>query len=181
MSRRFSFHIRNMSVKYLNKIGEKALSLSSEYEYMHLISQRDSKTSQEKAHFSSRWTLAEKTYAREVIIWQQYFIAFPYRTANAVNGFLQNSVWYDLKQGPRSSRIDFWQNECTWKPSELVKGKKLQEKNELLPNFWMSSNFPQLPIPSRERSKINNPHSLILQGSEAVLRGTRSAKLPNQV
>ena len=145
MSRRFSFHIRNMSVKYLNKIGEKALSLSSEYEYMHLISQRDSKTSQEKAHFSSRWTLAEKTYAREVIIWQQYFIAFPSRTANPVNGFLQNSVWYDLKQGPRSSRIDFWQNECTWKPSELVKGKNFKRKTNFYQTFGcrqISHNFP---------------------------------------
>ena len=181
MSRRFCFHIRNMSVKALNKIGEKALSLSSDYEYMHLTSHRHSKTSQEKAHFSSSWTLAEKTYAKEVIIWQQYFIAIPSLTANRkpCEWIFAKPVWHDLKQGPRSSGIDFWQNECTWKPSELVKGKKLQEKNELLPNFWMSSIFPQLSILCRKRSKINNPHSLILQGSEAVLRSTRSAKLPS--
>ena len=96
-----------MSVKALNKIGEKALSLSSEYEYMHLTSQKHSKTSQEKAHFSSRCTLAEKTYTREVIIWQQYFIAIPSRAANPLNRFLQNSVRQDLKQGHEVAELIF--------------------------------------------------------------------------
>ena len=166
-----------MSGKYSDKNGGKALRLSSEY--IHLLSQRHSKTFLENARLSSRWTLADKIYSRKVVIWQQNFIAVLSRTANPVNGIAQYSDSNDLKQGPQRSRFDFWQNEWTWKPSELVKGKKLQEKNEFLPNFWMSANFPQLPILSRKRSKINMPHSLTLKGSEAVLRGTRSAKLPS--
>ena len=110
------------------------MRLSSEY--MHLMSQRHSKTFLEKARFSSRWTLAEKISARKVIIWQQYFIAIPSRRANPVNGLAQKSAWHDLKQGPLRSRSDFWQNECTWKPLDLGKRKKLKEKKQFLPNFW---------------------------------------------
>ena len=104
-------------------------------------------------YFSTLWTLADKTYAKKVVIWQQNFTAVLSRTANPVNGLAQYSDGNDLKQGPWRSRFAFRQNECTWNPSELVKGKKLQEKNELLTKVWMSANFPQLPNSLRNGRK----------------------------
>ena len=153
------------------------MGLSSEY--MHLMTQKHSKTFLEKARCSSHWTPAEKTYAKKFVICHQYSNAIPSRIANPVNGMAQNSSWHDLKQGPQKRGFNFWQNECTWKPSDLRKRKKFKEKNQFLRNFWLSVNFPQLPILAGKHWKINTPHSWNLLGSEAVFRGTRSTKLPS--
>ena len=128
----------------IKKTGGKALGLSSEY--MQFMTQRHSKTFLEKARFSSRWTPAEKTYAKKFVIWHQYSTDILSRIANPVNGIAQNSAWHSLKQGPKRSRFNFWRKHTTWKPSDLHKRKKFKEKNQFLPNFWLSVNFPQLPI-----------------------------------
>ena len=142
------------------------MGLSSEY--MHLMTQKHSKTFLEKARCSSHWTPAEKTYAKKFVICHQYSNAIPSRIANPVNGMAQNSAWHDLKQGPQKSGFNFWQNECTWKPSDLRKRKKIKEKNQIFPNFWMSAKFST--ISDTRWKTVKNQHTSFMKF--ARLRGS---------
>ena len=114
------------------------------------------------ARSSSRWTLAERTYARKIAIWELHPIAILSWAAHSVVRLAQKATWCDVNQGPEKSRSYFWRDDDTWKTSAL------DEKKICCRKIFASSHTCSEVVGSHQTSFMQWMSSQIVMGVVGV-------------